>query len=167
MYGSSFLRSSLPPAPTLAHRCYDSAVPSRQVEMATSSNPNYTLVSTYDFIQGPCSSNRHGGETDVHASSYQPTSTTTTTFMAMSEQQYTQDVGQEIMDRQYARSAPHSGRQQPSLRSQPSYSRNPVPPDFTGEELSAVLELVKDSCYTVVDSSFSCQSRETCKDCRR
>uniref|UniRef100_A0AAV1TIQ1 Uncharacterized protein n=1 Tax=Peronospora matthiolae TaxID=2874970 RepID=A0AAV1TIQ1_9STRA len=36
------------------------------------------------------------------------------------------------------------GRPQPSVRSQPRSSGNSVTPEFTGEELSVVLELVKD-----------------------
>ncbi|KAG2761369.1 hypothetical protein PC116_g19785 [Phytophthora cactorum] len=140
LLGSSFHPLTHLPS-TSSHRYYDSTTSANSVEMATSSSPSYAPSGSYVSAQVPYSSYVRGGESNILVSSYQPTSTTTT-FMSTSEPQYTQSI------RQYDSSSPHDVRphsppQQP--QSQPGYGGNPVPAEFTGEELSAVLELMKDS----------------------
>ena len=71
-------------------------------------------------------------------------------IMSTSEQQYTQSVRHEDMDHPYDSSSPQGGQQLPqSIRLHPQvqtgYRCISMPPEFTGEELRAVLELVKDS----------------------
>ncbi|POM81842.1 Hypothetical protein PHPALM_132 [Phytophthora palmivora] len=150
MPSSGLLGSSFQPLthlpPTSSHRYYDST-PASSVEMATSNSPNYASAGSYASAPMQYSSYVRGSETNVLVSSYQPTSTTTT-FMSTS-QQYTQSMRQGDMDHQYESSSPHGMQQQQSPHHQgqahPGYAGNPVPPEFTGEELSAVLELMKDS----------------------
>ncbi|KAL4107023.1 hypothetical protein PRIC1_005058 [Phytophthora ramorum] len=145
LLGSSFHQlTHLPPA----HRYYDATPPASSVEMATSSSASYATVGSYASAQVPYSYLR--GET---VSAYQPTATTTL-FMSSSEP-YSQPMRQEDVDRQYESSSPHEMRQQhtPPHQTQTGYGgngssssgMNPVPAEFTGEELSAVLELMKDS----------------------
>ncbi|EEY56293.1 uncharacterized protein PITG_20637 [Phytophthora infestans T30-4] len=140
LFGSSF--HPLPHLPpTSSHRYYDSTTSASSVEMATTSSPNYVPSGSYVSAQAPYSSYVRGTESNTLVSSYQPTSTTTT-FMSTSESHYAQSI------RQYESSSPHDVRQhsppqQP--QSQSGYGGNPVPAEFTGEELSAVLELMKDS----------------------
>ncbi|KAE8982293.1 hypothetical protein PR003_g24610 [Phytophthora rubi] len=145
LLGSSFHPLTHLP-PTSSHRYYDSATPVSSVEMATSSSPSYTSVGSYASAQVPYSSYLRGGETNVLVSSYQPTSTTTS-FMATAEP-YSQPMRQEDLDSQYESSSPHDMRQHESpppqqTQTQAAYGGNPA--EFTGEELSAVLELMKDS----------------------
>ncbi|EGZ22904.1 hypothetical protein PHYSODRAFT_480345, partial [Phytophthora sojae] len=149
MPSSGLLGSSFHPLthlpPTSSHRYYDSTTPASSVEMATSSSPSYASVGSYASAQAPYSSYR---DTNVFVSSYQPTSTTTS-FMATSEP-YSQPMRQEDMERQYESSSPHNMQQpqsppQQQAQTQAGYGSNPAPAEFTGEELSAVLELMKDS----------------------
>ncbi|ETK75167.1 hypothetical protein L915_18184, partial [Phytophthora nicotianae] len=139
LLGSSFYPLTHLPS-TSSHRYYDSTTAASSVDMATSSTPNYVPSGSYVSSQVPYSSYVRGGESNVLVSSYQPSSTTTT-FMT-SEPQYTPSI------RQYESSSPHDARQHSPAQqpqSQPGYGNNPVPAEFTGEELSAVLELMKDS----------------------
>ncbi|KAI9909833.1 hypothetical protein PsorP6_010256 [Peronosclerospora sorghi] len=136
----------LPPLPTTSsHRPYDTATSAPAGEVVTSTSPNYASVSSYISTQTPYSSYHRMSETSVLTSSYQPSSTTTT-FMATSEQHYTR---QEVLEHQYENSLPSTGSQPQASRLQPQtqagYGGHPVPPEFTGEELCAVLELMKDS----------------------
>ncbi|OWZ16807.1 hypothetical protein PHMEG_0009346 [Phytophthora megakarya] len=106
----------------------------------TSSSASYATVGSYATAPVQYSYGRS------EMSSYQPT-TTTTTFMTSSEQ-FSQPMRHQEMDHQYESSSPHDVRQaSPHHQAQahPGYGANPVPPEFTGEELSAVLELMKDS----------------------
>ncbi|KAG7380649.1 hypothetical protein PHYPSEUDO_006950 [Phytophthora pseudosyringae] len=152
MPSSGLLGSSFHPLthlpPTSSHRYYDSTTPASSVEMATSSNASYASVGSYVSAQVPYSSYLRGGDSNVLVSSYQPTATTTT-FMSTSEPQYAQPMRQEYLERQYESSPAHNARQQQSPpqqpQSQPGYGSNPVAAEFTGEEISAVLELMKDS----------------------
>ncbi|KAG1707090.1 hypothetical protein DVH05_026286 [Phytophthora capsici] len=144
LLGSSFHPLTHLPT-TSSHRYYESPAPASTVEMVTSSSPSYTSVGSYASTQAPYSSYLRNGESNVLVSSYQPTMSTTT-FMSSSEQ-YTQPMRQEDMNRQYESSSPHDVQQSPphQPQSQPGYGSNPAPAEFTGEELSAVLELMKDS----------------------
>ncbi|GMF16391.1 unnamed protein product [Phytophthora lilii] len=154
LLGSSFHPLTHLPA-TSSHRYYDSTTPASSVELATSSSQSYASAGSYGSYataQVAYSSYLRGGETNVLASSYQPTSTTTS-FLSSSEQAYSQPMRQEDIERQYESSSPHDIahdlRQHQSApqqaQTQPTYGGNPVQPEFTGEELSAVLELMKDS----------------------
>ncbi|CAI5734935.1 unnamed protein product [Peronospora destructor] len=134
LLGSSF--HSLTHLPS--HRYYDSATAASSVEMATSSSPMYASAGSFVSAQVSYSSYIRGGDNHMLVSSYHPTSTTAT-FLAKSEQHHTQSMRQEDIGRQYESSSPHDARQQAG------FGGNPVPPELTGEELSAVLELMKDS----------------------
>ncbi|CAH0485377.1 unnamed protein product [Peronospora farinosa] len=139
MPSSGLLGSSLHPLTHLpSHRYYDAATAPSSVEMSTSSSPMYASAGSFVSASVSLSSCIRGIDNHVFVSSYQPTSTTTT-FLAKSEQQHTQPFRQEDIGRQYASSSPHD------LRQQAGFGGNPVPPELTGEELSAVLELMKDS----------------------
>ncbi|CAH0513777.1 unnamed protein product [Peronospora belbahrii] len=151
MPNSGLLGSSFHPLTHLSsHRYYDSATSAGSDEMATSSSPMYASAGSSASAQVSYSSYVRGGESNVHVTSYQPT-TTTTTFLSKSDELYTQSMRQEDLDRHYESSSPHDVRRQESrpqqtqAQAQPGYGGNPVAPEFTGEELSAVLELMKDS----------------------
>ncbi|KAG7387600.1 hypothetical protein PHYBOEH_008217 [Phytophthora boehmeriae] len=138
--GSAF--HNLSHLPTSSHRYFDQAASS--VEMTSSANPSYTSVGSYAPAQPQYSSYMRGGDGNVLVSSYQPTSTSTS-YMATSEQ-YSHSLRQEDVARHSfdEPSSPHEMR--PSQQqTQSQYGSHPVPPEFTGEELSAVLELMKDS----------------------
>ncbi|GMF40464.1 unnamed protein product [Phytophthora fragariaefolia] len=145
LLGSSFHPLTHLP-PTSSHRFYEST-PASSVELATSSSQSYVSAGSYASAQVPYSSYLRGSEPNALVTSYQPTSTTVS-FMSTSEPAYTQSVRQAGLDRQYESSSPHDMRQSPSpppQQTQSAYGGNPAPAEFTGEELSAVLELMKDS----------------------
>ncbi|RLN48775.1 hypothetical protein BBJ28_00025423 [Nothophytophthora sp. Chile5] len=114
----------------------------------TASSSSYASAGSYGPAAGSYSSYLRGGEANALASSYQ-TTPTTSSYMSTSEHQYSQSLRQEDVERSYQNTSPHGMRapQQPSHHQQTQGygSGNPVAPEFTGEELSAVLELMKDS----------------------
>ncbi|RLN53655.1 hypothetical protein BBP00_00009235 [Phytophthora kernoviae] len=139
--GSAF--HNLSHLPTSSHRYFDPTAAASTVEMTSSASPSYTSVGSYAPAQSQYSSYIRGGDGNVLVSSYQPTSTSTS-YMATSEQ-YSHSLRQEDVDRHYESSSPHEMRPPSQQQTQTQYGSNPVPPEFTGEELSAVLELMKDS----------------------
>ncbi|CAI5732164.1 unnamed protein product [Hyaloperonospora brassicae] len=146
---STLLRPTIYAAPMESYRYCSSVASSRQIEITTSIDWNYAPVSCYTSIQAPCSAYLRGGGTNVRARSYQPASRTSTAIMSTSDQQYTHPVRHGDMD-PCDFSSPQGGRQLPlyiRMHSQviAGYRGISMPPEFTGEELRAVLELVKDS----------------------
>ncbi|TDH74032.1 hypothetical protein CCR75_003848 [Bremia lactucae] len=136
------IASSLNPLPhlppTSLHRFYDSTPD----VASTHAVANYSNVSSFHV---PYSSYLRTAERSELVNSYPSTTATTTILSSTSESQYTQ-FQNEALQRSYERFSPHSVRQQNSppqpSQSQTGYTSNP---EFTGEELSAVLELMKDS----------------------